>query len=765
MSAKTPMKIDHTHPLFLQPSDTPGFVLIPIQLTKSENYGLWSRSMRLALKAKRKLGFVTGACAKESFEKNLHEEWETCNAIVHRWIMNSVSKDLLSGIIYASDAQAVWEDLQERFDKVNRVRIFQLHRSISRLYQGADSVAVYFTKLNELWAEYDILTNLNETTEPTFDQAYALITQDESQQCAGGGVLGHKSDPLVMQAGRGQGFCGRKQFLQCEHCHMRGHTKENCYKIVGYLEDFRRRKTFHHKGILTTANHVEGSVNHEEGNMAQSSQGTSGTSQARGGDHLFTEAQYQQILDLLRDSPPNGMKAQNQTTAADLMNDVRRVDDNIQDKVTLPNGVTTKIEHVGSSYLSDVDKLENDLYNGRVKAIGKENKGLYILKGRRIKLLAANVDVGGSSAETAYLWHERLGHASVPVRQHVSFLHNKVDDNMQNKCTVCPLAKQYRLSFPNSEKMSAGCGQPGGLPTGSNLEESFQVPATADIGNSSPVEYGSIRVSTETSTTENLEGPSVSNENHDAVVLESVEVFSVLKEPYNFKEAVEDERWITAMEQEIQALEDNKTWEVIDLPPGYNQQEGLDYHETFSPVAKIVTVRSVIALAAAKDWSLHQMDVFNSFLQGDLFEEVFMDLPQGFQSLELISELGLSGAKPALTPLEVNQKLTSVEYDRAIGIQDKDPLADANNYAVQTLSQFMQLPKKSHMEAAFRVVRSVSGYAVKLGNLLISWKSKKQHTVSQSSAKAEYRSMASTVSEIVWLLGYFQSWKCESLNQ
>ncbi|XP_070050351.1 uncharacterized mitochondrial protein AtMg00820-like [Nicotiana tomentosiformis] len=45
-------------------------------------------------------------------------------------------------------------------------------------------------------------------------------------------------------------------------------------------------------------------------------------------------------------------------------------------------------------------------------------------------------------------------------------------------------------------------------------------------------------------------------------------VYLVLKEPYNFKEVVKDERWITTMKQEIQALEDNKTWEVVDLPPG-----------------------------------------------------------------------------------------------------------------------------------------------------------------------------------------------------
>jgi len=63
---------------------------------------------------------------------------------------------------------------------------------------------------------------------------------------------------------------------------------------------------------------------------------------------------------------------------------------------------------------------------------------------------------------------------------------------------------------------------------------------------------------------------------------------------------------------------------------GYNQKEGLDYQETFSHVVKMVTVRSVIALAVAQHWQVHQMDVFNAFLQGDLTEEVYMDLPLGF---------------------------------------------------------------------------------------------------------------------------------------
>ncbi|XP_019248858.1 PREDICTED: uncharacterized protein LOC109228134 [Nicotiana attenuata] len=117
-------------------------------------------------------------------------------------------------------------------------------------------------------------------------------------------------------------------------------------------------------------------------------------------------------------------------------------------------------------------------------------------------------------------------------------------------------------------------------------------------------------------------------------------------------------------------------------------------------------------------------------------------------------------------------------------------------FVAQVLSQYMHCPKESHMEAALRVVRylkeapglgllmptqntnklsaycdsawgaclqtrrSVTGYLVKFGDVLISWKSKKQETVSRSSAEAEFRSMASCTAEITWLVGLFKelSW-------
>ncbi len=58
---------------------------------------------------------------------------------------------------------------------------------------------------------------------------------------------------------------------------------------------------------------------------------------------------------------------------------------------------------------------------------------------------------------------------------------------------------------------------------------------------------------------------------------------------------------------------------------GYAQTYGIDYEETYSPVAKMITIRAIITMVAAKGWSLHQMDINNVFLHGDLQEEVYME--------------------------------------------------------------------------------------------------------------------------------------------
>nr|KAJ0196275.1 hypothetical protein LSAT_V11C700361250 [Lactuca sativa] len=134
-------------------------------------------------------------------------------------------------------------------------------------------------------------------------------------------------------------------------------------------------------------------------------------------------------------------------------------------------------------------------------------------------------------------------------------------------------------------------------------------------------------------------------------------------EPKNYNEAFSDPNWIKAMNDEMEALHRNNTWEITDLRKnrkpigckwvykikhksngeierykarlvvkGYNQREGIDFQETFSPVAKIVTVRIVISLSVHHSWPLYQLDINNVFLNGDLTEDVYMSLPPGYYS-------------------------------------------------------------------------------------------------------------------------------------
>nr|ABA98369.1 retrotransposon protein, putative, Ty1-copia subclass [Oryza sativa Japonica Group] len=134
-------------------------------------------------------------------------------------------------------------------------------------------------------------------------------------------------------------------------------------------------------------------------------------------------------------------------------------------------------------------------------------------------------------------------------------------------------------------------------------------------------------------------------------------------EPKDVSHALTDESWINAMHEELENFERNKVWTLVEPPSGHNiigtkwvfknkqnedglvvrnkarlvaqgftQVEGLDFDETFAPIARIEAIRLLLTFAASKGFKLYQMDVKSAFLNGFIQEEVYVKQPPGFEN-------------------------------------------------------------------------------------------------------------------------------------
>ncbi|KAG8501668.1 hypothetical protein CXB51_004714 [Gossypium anomalum] len=135
-----------------------------------------------------------------------------------------------------------------------------------------------------------------------------------------------------------------------------------------------------------------------------------------------------------------------------------------------------------------------------------------------------------------------------------------------------------------------------------------------------------------------------------AYALNVAEDIDANQEPSNYSEAIsceDSEKWMFAMQEEMESLHKNKTWDLVKLPKGtpgveeprykvrlvakgYSQIPGVDFTDVFSPVVKHSSIRALLGIMAMNDLELEQLDVKTTFLHGKLEEDIYMQQPEGF---------------------------------------------------------------------------------------------------------------------------------------
>nr|GEX62036.1 retrovirus-related Pol polyprotein from transposon TNT 1-94 [Tanacetum cinerariifolium] len=284
-------------------------------------------------------------------------------------------------------------------------------------------------------------------------------------------------------------------------------------------------------------------------------------------------------------------------------------------------------------------------------------------------------------------------------------------------------------------------------------------------------------------------------------------------EPKKPIQALKDPSWVEVMQDELLQFKLLKVWTLVDLPKdkwaictkwvfrnkkdergiviknkvrlvaqGHTQEEGIDYDEIFSSVARIKAIQLFLAYASFKDFVVYQMDVKSAFLYGKIEKEVYVCQPLGFEDpkfhdkvykvekalyrlhqapracqekymADILKKFDFTTVKTASTPMEPNKafvKDAEAEdvdvhlYRSMIGpLMYLTAFRPDITFAVCACARFQVTPKTSHLYVVKIIFRYLKGGCQFLRKRLISWQCKKQTIVANSTIEAEYVAAAS----------------------
>ncbi|XP_056698609.1 uncharacterized protein [Spinacia oleracea] len=314
---------DNSDPYFIANSDHPTSSLVVVLFT-GVNFVRWSRNVKRALVAKNKEGFINGDITKPAVNHKDYIKWKRTDFMVVSWILSSMNHDLADDFGYIDNAADLWCELNERFGQSNGPLVYQLKKEIENLTQQNMTIVAYYGKLKKLWDEMQNLrafpsstcgamlqcscqfmkkvaefeeedkmmkfllglnvgfdnTVTNVDPLPNINKVFSITQQIEKQKELSGATAdcnAMTSSAMAAQAYRGNQSqlqknntgSGKKDWKEikrekmnrvCTHCKGKGHTADQCFKLIGYPDWYNSIKAS--KGQNSTGNRLAAHVNY-----------------------------------------------------------------------------------------------------------------------------------------------------------------------------------------------------------------------------------------------------------------------------------------------------------------------------------------------------------------------------------------------------------------------------------------------------------------------------------------------------------------------
>ncbi|KAH9753937.1 hypothetical protein KPL71_015258 [Citrus sinensis] len=534
--------------------------------------------MRNAFRARRKQSFLNGKIEKPAEDAPEIEDW---------WSVNSMLE--------------LWDELKLRFSIGNGPRVLQLRSDLAKCRQDGQTVATYFGRLKILW---DKLSNYVQPPVcscgnctyplPSQSRAYALVVQEERHQ-----TITRTCDVRVeavsfavqapkAQQGAAASFSnnanGEKSV--CKHCGQTGHEISSCFKIIGYLEWWIANRG---KGNISGRGQTNNSAGRSKSHAAVAN---AALMHAGGGGNQASPTLSAQDRAALASTLTDDQWA----TMVNMLNSQNK--DVSKEKLSsLPNGTCSHAQCEGTVEFGNNLRLNHVLYDRTMRTligVGEQEDGVYIFQSpasAKDTFLYHDISLDCSPAHDPYVTHDslRVQH----VESHIpSFGSNRdvssndaqeepksndrgspssphaVSDLSSDLAALHDRGSSYSdvsLSLPSSANENIGISvrrstQPK-IPNTHLRDFVCHTTRVIDLASLSPAPPLSSGMSYPIA---NFVTCANFSANHSRFLA----AITTLTEPTRYSEAVKDPRWREAMAKEIDALEQNETWTLADLPPG-----------------------------------------------------------------------------------------------------------------------------------------------------------------------------------------------------